>query len=157
MQGKFEFVLSHFHVVNRRGDTVQCRCPAHDDAHASLTVSMGEKGVLIFCHAGCSLENILDAAGLRMQDLFFYDLPQSQEKWRAFVEGREKRRIEAVYTYKSIVTGETAFTKLRLEGKKLLYGRIENNRFIYGLPRSTPRKSLKAVYGNLADLQKASA
>ena len=155
MQGKFEFVLSHFHVVNRRGDTVQCRCPAHDDAHASLTVSMGEKGVLIFCHAGCSLENILDAAGLRMQDLFFYDLPQSQEKWRAFVEGREKRRIEAVYTYKSIVTGETAFTKLRLEGKKLLYGRIENNRFIYGLPRSTPRKSLKAVYGNLADIQKA--
>ena len=47
------------------------RCPAHDDRHASLTVGQGPDGrALLKCHAGCSLEAVVDALGLRVSDLF---------------------------------------------------------------------------------------
>lgn len=51
--------------------------------------------------------------------------------------------------------GDYAFTKIRLEGKKLLYGILKDDRFSYGLPRNTPRKSLKAIYGSVKALNKA--
>ena len=38
-----------------------------------------------------------------------------------------------------------------------MYGRMENDRFIYGLPRDTPRKSYKAIYGSLQAINKAIA
>lgn len=31
----------------------QCRCPAHDDRKASLSVRQGEHGVVMHCKAGC--------------------------------------------------------------------------------------------------------
>ena len=34
---------------------------------------------------------------------------------------------------------------------------MENDRFIYGLPRDTPRKSYKAIYGSLQAINKAIA
>ncbi|MCK4414944.1 MAG: hypothetical protein KAY32_15525 [Candidatus Eisenbacteria sp.] len=46
-------------------------CPAHEDRTPSLSVSEGEDGrVLIRCHAGCSIEDVIAALELRMADLF---------------------------------------------------------------------------------------
>ena len=36
-----------------------------------------------------------------------------------------------------------------------MYGILENERFSYGLPRSTPKKSLKAIYGSVKAFNKA--
>src|SRR5262245_44366581 len=39
-----------------------CRCPAHDDANPSLSITEGEDGkILVHCHAGCSQEAVIDA------------------------------------------------------------------------------------------------
>lgn len=40
-------------------------CPAHDDKHPSLAVEVNADGsrVLVWCHAGCSTFDVLDAAG----------------------------------------------------------------------------------------------
>lgn len=38
-----------------------CRCPAHDDRNPSLHVSDGRKGVVFFCHAGCSQQAVMGA------------------------------------------------------------------------------------------------
>ncbi len=149
----FESNLQHFKVSTRYGNKVQCFCPAHRDKQASLTVTKGKKCTLFHCHAGCTLEDILSAAGLEKKDTF-YDTESQRSNWRAYVESREKRRIEAVYNYVSY-NGQYAFTKIRLEGKKLLYGILNNERFSYGLPRNTPRKSLKAIYGSVQALNKA--
>lgn len=47
------------------------RCPAHDDRHASLSVSQGEDGrILMRCHAGCPIENITASLGIPVRDLF---------------------------------------------------------------------------------------
>lgn len=149
----FESNLQHFNISKRYGDKAQCRCPAHNDKQASLTITKGRKCTLFHCHAGCSLENILSAAGLEKKDTF-YDVEPQRTNWRAYIEGREKRKIEAVYNYVSC-NDIYAFTKIRLDGKKILYGILENERFTYGLPRDTPRKSLKAIYGNIKALNKA--
>jgi hypothetical protein len=47
------------------------KCPAHDDRRASLSVGEGDDGrALIKCHAGCSVEEVLNVVGLEMRDLF---------------------------------------------------------------------------------------
>lgn len=65
------------------------RCPAHDDKHQSLSVSIGQDGrVLLNCHAGCSVENVAAAMGLTVKDLFV-DKPKAQER----------PTITEIYTY----------------------------------------------------------
>ena len=52
-----------------------CRCPAHDDRTASLTVNVkpsrynGAPRIVLCCHAGCTEAQILAALGLKVQDL----------------------------------------------------------------------------------------
>ena len=149
----FESNLQHFKISKRYGDKAQCICPAHSDKQASLTITKGKKCTLFHCHSGCSIDDVLSAAGILKKDTF-YDTEPLKANWRAYIESREKRKIEAIYNYVSC-NGGYAFTKIRLEGKKLLYGILENERFTYGLPRDTPRKSLKAIYGNVKALNKA--
>lgn len=38
-----------------------CRCPAHNDHHPSLSVRVGEQGILFKCFAGCSTIDIIRA------------------------------------------------------------------------------------------------
>ncbi|MGQ0774583.1 MAG: AAA family ATPase [Pseudonocardiales bacterium] len=57
-------------VVRQRGRVFDARCPAHDDQNASLTFGYGETGgVVMHCHAGCPVTEIVTAAGLTMADL----------------------------------------------------------------------------------------
>lgn len=47
------------------------RCPTHQDKHASLSIGTGTDGrVLLNCHAGCTVEDIAAALGLKLADLF---------------------------------------------------------------------------------------
>ncbi len=64
--------------VHGDGAAFTACCPAHDDANASLSVSVGSKGILLHCFAGCSTERICEALGIDMRDLFF----ESSEKGR---------------------------------------------------------------------------
>ena len=151
----FENNLLFFKIMRRYGDKVQCRCPAHDDKHASLTITKGRKCTLFYCHAGCTVDAVLNAVGLEKKDTF-YDVEPRSPNWKAYVEAREKRRIEAVYNYVSI-NGAYAFTKIRCEGKKIIYGKLQNDRFTYGLGHDVGRKSYKAIYGSLQAINKAIA
>ena len=139
----YENNLQHFKTIKRYGEKAQCQCPAHDDKHASLTITKGRKCTLFYCHAGCAVDDVLKASGLEKKDTF-YDVEPRSLNWKAYVEAREKRRIEAVYNYVSI-NGGYAFTKVRMQGKKMIYGTLANERFTYGLGGRT-RKELCAVY-----------
>lgn len=139
----YEEILTHFEVKRSCQGKSQCRCPAHDDKQASLTITKGSDSILIHCHAGCSIEDVLLAAGLKKSDLFWQE-KRTGGRWQSFIESREKKKIEAVYHYTSL-NGAYAFTKVRMQGKKMLYGILENGRFTYGL-KGRSRKELKAVY-----------
>ena len=78
-----------------------------------------------------------------MSDLFYQE-KRTGSSWQAYIESREKKKIEAVYNYVSS-NGSYAFTKVRMQAKKMIYGTLANERFTYGLGGRT-RKELCAVY-----------
>ena len=147
-------VLSRFKVKRSYRDKAQCICPAHNDQEASLTISKGDKGTVVHCHAGCETADVLEAVGLSLKDLFEDDpIQNTGERWRDYVEGREKRQIEDVYKYVDL-NGNYAFTRIRLSGKKFIYGIMDGDRFNYGL-NGKSRKSIPAVFcDSLRGLQK---
>lgn len=53
----------------RNGDGFMASCPAHDDTHPSLAIRDGEHGPVVYCHAGCSQNDVLDALADRGVDL----------------------------------------------------------------------------------------
>lgn len=149
----YEEILSHFQVKKYGNGKVQALCPAHPDKEASLTITQGNNGrTLLKCHAGCSSESVVLAAGLKMADLFSESRP-AEECWRMYIESREKRKIEAVYNYVSI-NGEYAYTKIRLEGKKMLFGILKDGRFEYGL-KGRNKKEFNAIFGSVPRIKEA--
>jgi hypothetical protein len=55
----------------RTGRGWVARCPAHTDKHPSLSIAEGERGLLVYCWAGCTVAEICRALGLDVADLFF--------------------------------------------------------------------------------------
>lgn len=45
------------------------QCPAHNDTKTSFSLREGPSSVAVHCHAGCSLQDILDGLGLKAADL----------------------------------------------------------------------------------------
>lgn len=66
-----ERLLSKLSDARKSGSGWSARCPAHDDRHASLSVSAVNDGTaLVKCHAGCATSAIVAALGLGLADLF---------------------------------------------------------------------------------------
>lgn len=65
-------LLSRLERVKRTGrDSWMALCPAHEDRNPSLSVRLADDGkTLIRCHAGCSVHEVVEAAGLELADLF---------------------------------------------------------------------------------------
>jgi len=64
-------VLALLSDAKRTRSGWSARCPAHDDAQASLSVGVATDGrVLLKCFAGCRTEAIVSRLGLSLEDLF---------------------------------------------------------------------------------------
>lgn len=60
---------------SRNGKGWKCKCPVHDDRKPSLSISEGDKGIVMICRAGCRTEDVVNAIGMKMSDLFYNDRP----------------------------------------------------------------------------------
>lgn len=64
-------VLSRLKGVKRSGAGNVALCPNHNDIEPSLSISESKEGhALLHCFAGCEPEEIVEAIGLQMSDLF---------------------------------------------------------------------------------------
>ncbi|NQT73577.1 MAG: hypothetical protein HQ553_12545 [Chloroflexi bacterium] len=72
-------VLNKIKGIKQNGAGWKGRCPAHEDKNPSLSITEGEKGVVLKCHAGCDSEAIVAAWGLEMKDLFFGNGQSAQQ------------------------------------------------------------------------------
>jgi hypothetical protein len=65
-------VLESLGDYSERGDEYRAKCPSHQgESDDSLAVREDDDGkVLLHCHTGCDFEEIVDALGLDMSDLF---------------------------------------------------------------------------------------
>ncbi len=74
-------VLTRLANVQPTGGQWSARCPAHHDRNNSLSVARADNGnVLMYCHAGCGVEAVVDALGLRMSDLFAQHRPRRRTR-----------------------------------------------------------------------------
>jgi hypothetical protein len=75
------------------------RCPSHQDKSPSLTVAEGNRGLLLKCWAGCTLEEITRALHVPVKNLFFDTAGTDSEKHRQAMEQRRQARAkqQAIY------------------------------------------------------------
>jgi 5S rRNA maturation endonuclease (ribonuclease M5) len=65
-----EAILDRFQGVRRSGTGWTAQCPAHKDRNPSLSIDERDGKILVHCHAGCSTEDVLKAAGIEVRELF---------------------------------------------------------------------------------------
>src|SRR5262249_44667951 len=73
MKANADSFLRNFAKIRRtKGGGYQARCPAHPDKVASLSISRGKNDDrwVLKCFAGCDVDAILAAVGLKKSDLF---------------------------------------------------------------------------------------
>jgi len=98
--------LSHFKGVRKTSGGWQACCPAHEDKKASLSISVKDDRILIYCHAGCSAEEILKKIGLKPKDLFLGEKKKMPSKMN----------VIETYDYTD-ETGKLLFQTVRLHPK----------------------------------------
>lgn len=86
--------LSQLSGVKQRGARWAAICPAHDDRSPSLSISEGDKGLLLKCWAGCTINEICSARGIEPKDLF-YDSRIDSQAIRVTQERRERKRKDS--------------------------------------------------------------
>lgn len=78
-------VLARLNKVEGNGKQYSARCPSHKDETNSLSITANDEKIAIHCHAGCDKQNILDAMGLKLADLFLKPL-DTQKKVNKNIE-----------------------------------------------------------------------
>ncbi len=113
--------LDNFKVVKGGGtNRMQAICPAHEDENASLTISRGDNKWVFYCHAGCSYDEILKAAGVNSIDVTFDNVTPIKEG------------IEAVYDYKD-EAGKLVFQAVRFRPKGFRQRRPVGDKWVWNL------------------------
>lgn len=137
-----ETVLARFERKQPCSSGWMVRCPAHDDARASLSIGRGQDGrVLLYCHAGCHTETILSALGLADADLF--EKPPDHD--------------DILYDYID-ESGQLLYQVVRRPGKRFLQRRPDGlggwlyklgdcRRVLYALPELKGKQAVFIVEG----------
>ena len=69
-------ILPQLQKVKRSGRGWTAQCPAHPDKRPSFSIADGDRGVLMHCFAGCSIERIKAALGLNDQPFVPFPRPR---------------------------------------------------------------------------------
>lgn len=106
-QRPLERVLARFPRPKKEQSGWKVSCPAHTDGKPSLSITEGDDGrVLLYCHAGCSTQDICQELQLSMSDLFPPKPPYQVGK----------RSIVGTYNYED-AEGNLVFQVVRYEPK----------------------------------------
>ena len=57
-------ILEKVQGVKKSGNEYKAQCPAHDDKNPSLSITEKDGKTLLYCHAGCTQQAVLDALGI---------------------------------------------------------------------------------------------
>jgi len=76
---EIEQVLSQLEGVKKISNGWTAKCPCHDDKHQSLSVAEKDDRIMLYCHAGCSFNDIIKTLNIS--------------------RNREERQITNIYDY----------------------------------------------------------
>lgn len=107
-------VIELISPVKRSGRGWMAKCPAHQDRRASLSIREAEDRLLLHCFAGCAVEEVCQALGIKVRDLFVTGL--SSMEW----EYLQKRRREQQLADHKREMQQGALIDVRREAETLL-------------------------------------
>lgn len=93
-------ILDRFHCVRAAAGGWMALCPAHADKNPSLSINEKDGKILLYCHAGCDVKDILAAIGMTFSDL----------------AGATERKVVAEYNYLD-EAGQTLYQVVRYSPK----------------------------------------
>lgn len=140
-----EDILSAFEYAKPTGTNKwQCKCPAHDDSTASLSVQKTPDKWLLFCHANCPYESIVAAAGLLPSDLVRRDdVPRTlKEIEYKYTDENGKHLYSAIR--KPLPDGRKKFVQKQANGDWSMSG---VTRVLYNLPEVVKASVVFVVEG----------
>lgn len=71
MKDSLQTILAKLSGVKKSSSTsYTAKCPAHEDNRASLSIAQQSDRVLLYCHAGCTIEEVCRGLGCSVSDLF---------------------------------------------------------------------------------------
>lgn len=105
-----QFVSSLHNVKKRGANQWLCSCPAHADDDPSLAVTTTTNGkILLKCFAGCSALEVVDAMGLKLEDLFpdaYEENPMAFAKREMAAREKKKDKVSYARTFLAILTAK---------------------------------------------------
>jgi 5S rRNA maturation endonuclease (ribonuclease M5) len=113
-------LLTRLEGVKKSGHNFAARCPAHKDKHQSLSVGDGDQGVVVHCHAGCTVDEVTAALGLEVKDLFYEEA------------GSKEETPDAVYTYQD-KDGKPVYEVVRMPGKRFFQRALSDEGPVYSM------------------------
>jgi 5S rRNA maturation endonuclease (ribonuclease M5) len=67
----YERIIDKLEKIKRNGDQARALCPAHDgDNPTALAIRRIEGSILMYCHVGCQIDDILASLEMRRSDLY---------------------------------------------------------------------------------------
>jgi len=140
-------VLSQFahNGVRRTQGGWEAHCPAHEDRRESLSVSEGTDGrVLLHCHAGCTVDQIVAALGLSLKDLF----PCKGNRERTIVKAYPYRDEHGTLLAEAVRFSPKGFAQRKPDGNGgWVWNLNGTRRVLYRLPEIMDRRTVFLVEG----------
>ena len=130
MTSPINLVLERLDGVISTGKSFKALCPAHGDKAPSLSVKEGGDGrVLLHCFAGCGIEDIVAAMGLRISHLFSSDRGRQHVNQTPGVSARElkaatEHELKILFIVKADRNAGRAISPSDLQRTKIALDRI---------------------------------
>lgn len=137
-------LLYRLNDASQRGDQYTACCPAHDDKSPSLSLTEKEGKILLNCWAGCTCDEIVDALGLKLSDLFT-DNGMTVQQRQKYAKKKNKHQLRKVLSFElhmlfQILTCRITSADL-INDAKFLYARPE----FVPMPEESWERELLAV------------
>ncbi|MCM1325246.1 MAG: phage/plasmid primase, P4 family [Bacteroidales bacterium] len=128
----FKIILSYFKVEKVINGVAHCYCPGHSDNKPSLHISIGDIKILLDCKANCDYKTVLDAVGLKPEQLYydFYNKENEQKRRISKSQYYYRKNCEAEYIYRRIDNGQHTHYKYKMPGKIFRQGYDKNGTWI---------------------------
>ena len=96
MNSVLTYILSSTNAKATGPEKWLAHCGAHGSKrHRDLSIRETNDRILLHCFAGCPLENICVALGIRSSDLFFDALDRDPQRRRIVLQQRDRTRLKA--------------------------------------------------------------
>jgi len=133
LKDNWALIYSKLEQIKPTSNGIEALCPAHDDKSASLSITLENSKILLYCHTGCTIERICSSLGIEKSDLFAHRdekqinrVPAPQK-----VESEQKRMKVRINTkglvefysnkYKKMATESARYSYFNADGKTAYY------------------------------------